>query len=67
MAFLPASEKKSIENSLISIAAGSVGLVTASTRPGSSVVRRSPPERAPEYSLQDCAARQAMAAICSRV
>ena len=38
MAFLPASEKKSIENSLISIEAGSVGLVTASTRPGSSVV-----------------------------
>jgi hypothetical protein len=38
MAFLPASEKKSIENSLISIEACSIGLVTASTRPGSSKV-----------------------------
>jgi hypothetical protein len=38
MAFLPASEKKSIENSLISIEARSVGRVTASPRPGPSVM-----------------------------
>jgi hypothetical protein len=38
MAFLPASEKKSIENSLISIEARSVGLVTASLRPGPAVM-----------------------------
>jgi hypothetical protein len=67
MAFLPASEKKSIANSLISIEACSVGLVTASTRAGSSVWKRSPLERAPKYSLCLRAARKALAAFCGPV